>query len=204
MNGVCVWYIWCLVERLWKEQWFTSEVINAGTKEDGRDNSRCGVILYFFWSCGSLLTKNLLHVLLHTSASLISSLSSMPSTVRQPWFMLSYWPASSFTSSFSTISHIGHAYIKMKGSLGASVAFHGDTHFHARNGVNAILSCHRDQIRIQTITEKVMSKYIVTNNWMVRFWSLGFWSQWVAMYWVLILEDVGHSGMRNKWMRFLR
>ena len=38
---------------------------------------------------------------IHTSASLISSLSSMLSTVRHPWLMLSYKPASSFTSNFS-------------------------------------------------------------------------------------------------------
>ena len=38
---------------------------------------------------------------IHTSASLISSLSSMLSTVRHPWLMLSYKPASSFISNFS-------------------------------------------------------------------------------------------------------
>ncbi len=38
---------------------------------------------------------------IHTSASLISSLSSMLSTVRHPWLMLSYIAGSSLTRSFS-------------------------------------------------------------------------------------------------------
>ena len=37
----------------------------------------------------------------HTSASLISSLSSILSTVKQPWLMFGYSPGSSFINSFS-------------------------------------------------------------------------------------------------------
>ncbi len=50
-------------------------------------------------SCGWLGVVAL--VAIPTSASLISSLSSMLSTVRHPWLMLSYRPASSLTRSFS-------------------------------------------------------------------------------------------------------
>ncbi len=38
---------------------------------------------------------------IHTSVSFISSLSSMPSTPRQPWLMLLYKLGSSLTRSFS-------------------------------------------------------------------------------------------------------
>ncbi len=43
---------------------------------------------------------------IHTSASLISSLSSMLSTVRHPWLMLSYKPGSSLTRSFSELNRL--------------------------------------------------------------------------------------------------
>ena len=56
----------------------------------------------------SKITKELSRLwILHTSVPFISSLSSMPSTSRQPWLMKEYSPGSSFAMSFS--GDTGHA-----------------------------------------------------------------------------------------------
>ena len=56
----------------------------------------------------SKITKELSRLwILHTSVPFISSLSSMPSTSRQPWLMKSYNPASSLARSFSEKPHTG-------------------------------------------------------------------------------------------------
>lgn len=54
------------------------------------------------WSSGTVGTLFWGVCFLHTSTSLISSLSSIPSTVRQPWLIKWYSPGSSFTRIFST------------------------------------------------------------------------------------------------------
>ena len=57
----------------------------------------------------SKITKELSRLwILHTSVPFISSLSSMPSTSRQPWLMKSNNPGSPLTRSFSEKSHTGY------------------------------------------------------------------------------------------------
>ncbi len=59
------------------------------------ESMRCECTTHVVFSCYAQAHT------IHTSASLISSLSSIPSTVRHPWLMLLYKPGSSLTRSFS-------------------------------------------------------------------------------------------------------
>ena len=92
-------------EGLWQLRWFIRPLLDSGIMFV-LESTGCGFEVWYF-EIDSFHTLHHHHQgsggSIHTSASLISSLSSILSTVKHPWLMLSYMAGSSFISRASVI-----------------------------------------------------------------------------------------------------